>query len=288
MGHATIRHRGEVGLGAALSKILGKIFGLRPSGAEEAKRQTEAQAQPAEPVQNYGRRATDVGVAPAPVVALPTLIERLTPDVERTIESLARRKFDPDPLAGGHFSRIVSLLSSAYKRHGFILEAAIREQLKTNPQFEVWNDPQFYISKDAMSQAATIKGEGPVAKQFKYDAKNPNYLQVDTVVWDRERRTIKAYEVKRGHGDHDAGKKRSIRRDLACVEAHLIDYARQRGFKAKEARAHVIFYYGKRSLPAPLSLVGEELDTHFGMSVYAEVETVNDHFRRRLFEILSA
>ncbi len=179
-------------------------------------------------------------------------------------------------------------MSSAYKRHGFILEAAIRERLKTNPNFEVWNDPQFFISKDAMNQAAAVTGEGPVPKHFKWDAASLNYLQVDTIVWDRAKQTIKAYEVKRGHGEHDAGKKRSIRRDLACVESHLIDYARQRGFKAKEARAHVIFYYGKRSIPAPLSLTGVELDMHFGMPVRDEVEAVNEYFRRRLFEILSA
>jgi hypothetical protein len=28
----------------------------------------------------------------------------------------------PDPISGKHFSRIVSLISSACKRHGFILE----------------------------------------------------------------------------------------------------------------------------------------------------------------------
>lgn len=286
MGHATIRHSDEFGLGATLSKILGKIFGLRSSGARETARQVEAKTvdQRQEP-SDVGRAAVAdvIPVTPSPS----TLIERLAPDVERTIHLLSRRKFDPDPLAGAHFSRIVSLLSSSYKRHGFILEAAIREQLKTNPDFEVWNDGEFHVSKEAMSQAATIKGEGPVPRQFKYDPKSANYLQVDTLVWNRTTRTIKAYEVKRGHGEHDAGKKRSIRRDLACIESHLIDYAKQRGFKAKEARAHVIFYYGRRSIPAPLSLIGTELDDHFGMSVCREVETVNDHFKRRLFEILS-
>lgn len=183
MGHATIRLRGEIGLGSALSKILGKIFGLRPSGAREAARQGEAQIAQQGQAADSGR-AADVGLAPLPPT---TLVERLTPDVERTIQSLSRRKFDPDPLAGAHFSRIVSLLSSSYKRHGFILEAAIREQLKTNPDFEVWNDPEFHISKEAMAQASATRGEGPVAKQFKYDPKGSNYLQVDTVVWDRSK-----------------------------------------------------------------------------------------------------
>lgn len=67
----------------------------------------------------------------------------------------------------------------------------------------------------------------------------------------------------------------------------LVDYAKQRGLKASSARSHVIFYYGKRSVPAPMGIVGDEIDDHFGMSLVAEIEAVNEYFRRRLFEILS-
>ncbi|MDC1428115.1 hypothetical protein N8156_05330 [Rhodospirillaceae bacterium] len=75
-----------------------------------------------------------------------SLIETISPIVEETVERLKRKKFKKDPIAGEHFSKIVSLMSSAYKRHGFILEKAILEQLRTNPDFEVWEDRQFSVS----------------------------------------------------------------------------------------------------------------------------------------------
>ncbi len=53
------------------------------------------------------------------------LIENISPIVEQTVARLKVKKFKKDPIAGEHFSKIVSLMSSAYKRHGFILEKAI-------------------------------------------------------------------------------------------------------------------------------------------------------------------
>lgn len=293
LGRATISVRDKTGLGAAMPTFIGKIWRLRsPKPKAVAARSGASQRKTVAPPQIEGPRifSAQVGVV-APIVAdqsPPTLIERLTPDVERTIQALSTTTFDPDPLAGQHFSRIVSLLSSSYKRHGFILELAIRRQLATNPNFEVWADPQFLISPEAKNVALSMamNSVGPVPKHVKY-GKGENFLQVDAIVWDKQNETIRAYEVKRGHGAHDAGKRRTIRNDLFCVESLLIDYAKQRGYKAKSARAHAIFYYGKRSLPAPLSIIGSELDEHFNMSIYKEVEAVNEYFRRRLFEILS-
>ena len=74
-----------------------------------------------------------------------SLVKILTPEIEATIERLRVKKFRPDPIAGEHFSRIVSVMSSAYKRHGFILERAILEQLKLCPDFEVWEDREFQV-----------------------------------------------------------------------------------------------------------------------------------------------
>ena len=63
------------------------------------------------------------------------LIKTISPIIEQTVARLKVKKFKKDPIAGEHFSKIVSLMSSAYKRHGFILEKAILEQLRTNPNF---------------------------------------------------------------------------------------------------------------------------------------------------------
>jgi len=53
-------------------------------------------------------------------------LERVAPVVDETIESLARTAFIEDPIAGPRYSRATSIISSAYKRHGRILEAAVR------------------------------------------------------------------------------------------------------------------------------------------------------------------
>jgi hypothetical protein len=53
-----------------------------------------------------------------------------------------------------------------------------------------------------------------------------------------------------------------------------------------KAEARVIFYYGIRSLPRPHSLIGSELNNHFGFAVYDLVETANVYFRQKLHELL--
>src|SRR5215213_8197514 len=89
----------------------------------------------------------------------PSIRVLLDPLVEATINRLNRKRFQPDPIAGEHFSRIVSIMSSAYKRHGHILERAILEQLKTCPDLQVWNDPVFQIPANADLVASGHLGE---------------------------------------------------------------------------------------------------------------------------------
>ena len=82
------------------------------------------------------------------------LIAKLTPTVEDTITRLKQTKFIVDPIAGPLISRIVSVMSSAYKRHGNILERAIFERLKENPRLEVWSDHVFSVSAMADNVAS--------------------------------------------------------------------------------------------------------------------------------------
>ena len=79
-------------------------------------------------------------------------------------------------------------------------------------------------------------------------------LQVDIVVYDNLHRSLRTYEVKRGNGQHDAGKVRSIMRDLICTHVLLKSYGEDRGHGVDLAEAKIIYYYGVRSVPAPISL----------------------------------
>jgi hypothetical protein len=78
-----------------------------------------------------------------------TFMERVTPVVDATIAALARTKFIEDPVAGVNYSRATSIVSSAYKRHGKILETAIREGLRDSNRHRVWSEDTFRVSTAA-------------------------------------------------------------------------------------------------------------------------------------------
>jgi hypothetical protein len=46
----------------------------------------------------------------------------------------------------------------------------------------------------------------------------------------------------------------------------------------KEVSSHIIFYYGKCSIPKPFAITGAELDEHFGWPVLEAIEEVNVYF----------
>lgn len=173
---------------------------------------------------------------------MPDLVTIMKPEIEATIQRLNARKFRPDPIAGPHFSKIVSVMSSAYKRHGFIIERAILEQLKTNPAFEAWEDREFQVTAtaDHIVDSATNNPEDVFGSETVY-REGHRTLQVDAIVYEKNLRRIRAYEIKRGSGLHDAGKRRSILRDLLCLQVLLRSYGQSRGLDVAEARAYIIF-----------------------------------------------
>ena len=209
------------------------------------------------------------------------------PDPSKTITALASKKFRVDPLAGEHYSKIVSVLSSAYKRHGFILERALLEAVKENPVLEVWDDFNFMVSNaaDHMVDSILENQQDALSTQMPYGSGHRN-LQVDLITYNHETKHVASYEVKRGNGLHDAGKKRQIMRDLLCKQVLMKSYANFRGFDAISASVHIVFYYGQCSIKKPFSLVKGELDDHFQWPVTETIEAVNDLFSVELNEML--
>ena len=214
---------------------------------------------------------------------MPDFFERVLPLVDRTIALLAKEKFRSDPIGGEKYSRMTSVISSAYKRHGTIIEAAIRERLRDNDNFEVWGEDVFRVSSAANILSGNKDDCFGAALNYGEAARN---LQIDLIVYDKTKRTLRAYEVKRGNGNFDSGKKRSIMRDLLCAHVLLKSYGVSRGLDVSEAAARIIFYYGLRSIPQPLGLVGKELDEHFGFDLVSGVELVNEYFQKRLYDLL--
>lgn len=217
-----------------------------------------------------------------------TVLDLLKPEIERTVTGLDSKQFEPDPIAGPHFSKITSVMSSAYKRHGYILERAILEALRLCPHFEVWRDPIFQVPSavDHIVAGSIAHPTKLVGTDYPY-SDGQRTLQVDAIVFDKNTGTLRAYEIKRGSGLHDSGKRRSMLRDTLCIQVLLKSYGKARGHDNNSAFSHIIFYYGKCSIPKPFSITGAELDQHFGWPIHEAVEEVNKYFQGRLFSILA-
>lgn len=219
------------------------------------------------------------------------ILDVLKPQVDATVDALAGVEFRPDPIAGTLFSRMTSVLSSAYKRHGPIIERAIIECLNQSDRYTVWGVDRFGVQQQAAMTVAAA-GNNPASLDNTHlpyvgDSAGDTQLQIDAVVFDHETNIVSAYEIKRGNGHFDAGKQRSMKRDALIAKVLLQGHCAGRGHQAVNSRSHIIFYYGIRSIAAPLGIIGQELDDHFGLPVWEEVEIVNAYYRSRLFEIIS-
>jgi hypothetical protein len=213
-------------------------------------------------------------------------MERVAPVVDETIRTLAKTKFFQDPVAGIKYSRATSIISSAYKRHGRILETALRESLRESNRHKVWQQDAFRVSRAADALVGSQSEEACRQSALPY-GDSVRTIQVDMVAFDSADQTIRAYEVKRGHGQFDAGKIRSIKRDLMCIQVLLKSYGEELAkLNPVAAEARIIFYYGRRSIPRPWSLVREELDEHFGFPVVARIEEANAYFQAKLYALL--
>ncbi len=216
-----------------------------------------------------------------------TFMERVVPVVDETIKALAKTKFIEDPIAGPRHSRNTSIISSAYKRHGRILETALRESLKESNRHKVWQDDKFRVSRAADALVGAQSEEQCRHSELPYGDK-VRTIQVDMIAFDHADGMIRAYEVKRGNGRFDAGKIRSIRRDLLCLQLLLKSYGETAGVKPLAGEAKIVFYYGVVSIPPPWSLTKHDLDKHFDFPVVERVEQANQYFRTKLHELLEA
>lgn len=213
-------------------------------------------------------------------------LDRLRPFVDDTIDKLSTASFREDPIAGRRYSRATSIISSAYKRHGAILDMALLERLKDCARFRVWTEDDFKLSHESLQRVRIADRIGPLLSTNLPYGERERSIRVDIIVFDEQQGSLKSYNVKRGNGSYDGGKRRIIQEDLVRTHMLLADYGRTRGLSVSRSHAHIVFYYGLLSLPRPLALAGSDLDEHFGFSVSKAIERVNSYFVTRLHELI--
>jgi hypothetical protein len=213
-------------------------------------------------------------------------LERLRPFVDDTIEKLGSASFREDPIAGRKYSRTTSIISSAYKRHGAILDRALLERLKDCARLRVWTDDEFKLSHESLKRVRIGDRLEPLLTKDLPYGERERAIRVDIIVFDEEQESLASYNVKRGNGSYDGGKRRLIQEDLVRTNMLLADYGRTRGLAPARSHAHIIFYYGLLSIPAPLAIPGKDLDAHFNFPVVEAIERVNSYFVERLHALV--
>lgn len=223
-------------------------------------------------------------VPPSP--ELENYFERMRPTVDETIDRLGAARFREDPIAGRKYSRATSIISSAYKRHGAILQRALLERLKDCARLRVWTEDDFKLSHESLRQVRVAERlDSLLQAQLPYGDRERS-VRVDILVFDEARHSINAYNVKRGNGSYDGGKRRIIHEELVRTQMLLSEYGRGIGFVSETSHAHIIFYYGLLSLPPPLAISGDDLDEHFRFPVREAIEFVNAYFVARLSALI--
>ncbi len=101
---------------------------------------------------------------------MPSVLEAVKPAVDKTMTRLAATKFTIDPVAGYQLSRITSIVSSAYKRHGAIIEVALFEAISQKNGVDAENKVRFFVYRNASAYVESLnfqKQEGmrPVWKR---------------------------------------------------------------------------------------------------------------------------
>ena len=195
-------------------------------------------------------------------------------------------RFLEDPITGKKYSRTTSIISSADKRHGAILQRALLERLKDCARLRVWTEDGFKLSYDSLRQVQVAERLDSLLQTDLPYGDRESSVQVDIFVFDEETRWLKAYNVKRGNGSYDGKKRRIIQEEIVRTHMLLSDYGRNAGLSPQNSCAQIIFYYGLLSLPAPFAISGKDLDEHFQFPVCDAMEYINSYFKARLSALI--
>jgi hypothetical protein len=202
---------------------------------------------------------------------------------DEAVTSAINTRFPLDELLGAELSRLISVSNSVVKRHGLLLERAIITALEASGRFQVLHNPVIPITAAADSLVASNSPETLARVALRYDTPAVRSVTHDLVVIDTQCAWAGAYQVKRGGGDMGPRLRKPLERDLAAVRLLLRSYLRDQGYSAVDVvTTAAIDWLGSAGLPEHLTILGTELDEHFGVPVVPTIERMTEHLRAAL------
>jgi hypothetical protein len=180
-----------------------------------------------------------------------TGIPRADAQIARTIETLRVAQFEQDPLYTAAESFEWSLRSSAVKREGAIIEAAIQDAIEQTPHLRLL----------------------PISHRLKR-VPDVQFELVD-MGW------IVALEIKRG-SQHDSTNLRQFRADLAAIPPLLRTALPL--FPVEYVHFHIVFVSGKPPIPEGLTL--DDLGRIYGLHARSHVLTARQRYSAAIDTVL--
>lgn len=181
-------------------------------------------------------------------------------EIRKTVHGLETTEFNLDPLVPRNASIATSRISSAFKRHGTLLQKALAVAIETCTDVQVWNERQLT---------------------------HPDYkngLNIDLIIYDNNARSLDIFEIKRGLGSHDSDAKKGINKRLDAARAS----ASQLSLPYKDMHTYVVSYYGTRmNTKRHTKLSKSDIDIKYGAGVSRFVDEVDDYYKSKLHSIVS-
>lgn len=186
--------------------------------------------------------------------------------------------FSVDPIVGPALSRCFSVIGSLIQRHGLLIQRTLADALVASGRFDVMFNVQIPLTEAARDLLVSRNAPGSLAKiSLQSDSRAIRMVTLDLLVIDLEARWAGVYDVKRGNGASDNGKRRKLERDLHGVRLVLADHLVKLGYEGiDDVTVGIIDYYGLSTFSREIKILGSELDEHFGVPVVQHVEALTE------------
>ena len=195
-----------------------------------------------------------------------------------------------DPLLGATFGWLHRMTTNLLHKHGSLVQHLFASILAETPGYEVFKRQDVAISADADRLATRHNIMACLETDLPYEPIGHRSVRPDVVAFNTLTGTLQFIEVKRGVAKLSSATIRSETRDLLCLQMLGRGWARANHLDVQRTEALAVSFYGRSGLPSALTVLGANLDEHFGLHVTEQMEAslafARDELERRLPDLV--
>lgn len=192
---------------------------------------------------------------------------------QRAVAQALEADYRPDPILRPEISRVVSVATSAAKRHGPLIERVIGNALERGG-LTVLRNRSIPITRGALALTDSPDYSQFVGRQIAFDENDViDSVDADVIPIDEANRWAGAFSIKRGGGATESRKRREGARQLRAANFILASWLRKQGYREIEtAVVGVIDFFGQSGFVKDLTIDRSGLDSFFGLPIVEDVD----------------